>query len=198
MKTMALAIMMALALDAGRCSSQSGTTAATPPADSTAAKPKTKLEAFSAKTGAVVIVGFTTIGTLKGQFSEEIEVDAREMRDAATGRVVSGLSLHIKADRYNDRTCFVDEDEIESLVKGLDYISKATNSITKLTSFEARYRTLGDLELVVFSETGGGRGAAVTCGSIGKARSFLKFEDLAELRNHFSGVAALLARNRGK
>ena len=44
--------------------------------------PATKLEAFQARTGAVLIRGYSTVGTLRGEGSD-VSVDAREFRDGS-------------------------------------------------------------------------------------------------------------------
>src|SRR5260370_42587297 len=57
--------------------------------------PATKLEEFSAKTGIVVIRGFSTIGEVRGMGS--VTVTAREFRDASNPKLrQTGLSVGVK------------------------------------------------------------------------------------------------------
>jgi hypothetical protein len=58
--------------------------------------PATKLEAFQARTGVVLIRGYTKIGTIRGTGST-VTVDAREFRDASnpTSRA-TGIAIEVR------------------------------------------------------------------------------------------------------
>ncbi len=47
------------------------------------ADPKTKLEAFQAKSGAVIIRGSSKVGTIPGQNTSLVKIDCREFTDAS-------------------------------------------------------------------------------------------------------------------
>lgn len=146
-------------------------------------KPATKLENFQAKTGIVVVRGFTTVGTIRG-IGGDITVDARDFRDAANPNShVSGISIAVKETNElgRENTSFIDADEVDSLLAGLAYISKANKEVTKLDQFEVEYRTKGDFSVTVFNETNGKLAVAVSSGNIGKTTSYLKLEKLPEL-----------------
>ena len=51
------------------------------PVDVAKSAPSTKLEAFSAKTGTVLVNGFSTLGVVNGL--GKVSIDAREFRDAS-------------------------------------------------------------------------------------------------------------------
>src|SRR5258705_9518272 len=124
--------------------------------DAPAAPPATKLEAFSAKTGVVLIRGYSTVGSIHGMGS--VSIDAREFRDASNTKLkVTGLSIEVKEAGRLERESisFVDYDEIDSLLQGIDYISKIDQNITPMKSFEAEYKTKGDFSITTFSSTRG-------------------------------------------
>jgi hypothetical protein len=77
---------------------------------------------------------------------------------------------------------FVDYDEIESLLRGIDYISKIERNVTSLKDFEAEYRTKGDFAITTFNEHNGSIGVAVSSGRFGKVSAYLKLSDLPQLR----------------
>ena len=77
---------------------------------------------------------------------------------------------------------FVDYDEIDSLIKGLDYVAKADATVTKLSSFEANYSTKCDLQIAVFGQQSAGVSAAISSGQIGTVRVFINVDDLNKLR----------------
>lgn len=154
-----------------------------PPAQPSAAA--TKIEAFSAKTGIVMIKGFSTVGRIRGQ--GVVTIDAREFRDASVpGQGVYGIAIEVKEAGRLERESrsFVDLDEIDSLVRGLDYISKIAKGVTQLNDFEAQYRTKGDFAVTVFSDAGGGLSLSVESGRVGKTSAFLKMTDLETLKTH--------------
>jgi hypothetical protein len=153
-----------------------------PQKDSQAATPATKLEAFSAKTGVVVIRGYTTVGVLKGMGA--VTVDAREFRDAANLKLrVTGLSIEVKESGSLEResTSFIDYDEIDSLLQGIDYISKANAGITPMKNFEVEYKTKGDFAVITFNSQSG-IGVAVSSGRFTKTKAYFKLADLPQLR----------------
>lgn len=144
-------------------------------------EPKTKLEAFQAQTGAVVIKGFSHIGKLSALGS--VEVTAMEFTDAATGKKQTGVVIEIKESGRLENTdrSFIDYDEVDSLLKGIDYISKATADVTKLSQFEATYKTKGYFRATTYSSSGK-IDAAVSSGYIRPATAFLSLQQLGELR----------------
>jgi hypothetical protein len=150
--------------------------------ESPAAPPATKLEAFSAKTGVVLIRGYSPIASINGLGS--VSIDAREFRDAGNPKLrVTGLSIEVKESGRLEResTSFVDYDEIDSLLQGIEYISKIDRNITPMKSFEAEYKTKGDFSITTFSEHNGDIGVAVSSGRFGKVSAYLKLSDLAKL-----------------
>jgi hypothetical protein len=145
-------------------------------------EPKTKLEAFQAQTGTVVIKGYSEIGRVAALGG--VEVSAMELTDATTGRKQLGVLIEIKEGGrlQNTSRSFIDFDEVDALVKGLDYISKATSDVTKLGMFEATYKTKGYFSATTFSSGSGKIEAAVRSGYIRPASAFLSLQQFSELR----------------
>lgn len=144
--------------------------------------PKTKIEAFQAQTGAVVIKGYSDVGSIVAMGS--VEVTAMEFTDAASGKKQPGVVIEVKESGRleNKDRAFIDYDEVDALVKGLDYISRATRDVTKLSQFEATYQTKGRFSATTYSNSAGKIAAAIKSGSIRPATAFLSLEQLGELR----------------
>jgi hypothetical protein len=145
---------------------------------------KTKLEAFQAKTGAVLIKGYSSSGTISALGN--VEVSAMEFTDAATSKKQSGIVIEIKESGRLEKTdrSFIDYDEIDSLLKGIDYISKVTTDVTNLGNFEATYRTKGNFKATTYSSSRSGKiEAAVSSGYIRTTTAFLSLEQLGTLRS---------------
>ena len=146
---------------------------------------KTKLEQFSAKTGAVIIRGFHKIGSAQGLYSTSVNIEAKEFTNVTDGKKQYGITIEsFKEDgRYDKKhTSFIDYDEIDSLIKGIEYISKVKSSVTKLEYFQADYSTRGDLKISTFS-SGDKIMAAVTSGNIGGVATYFNIEDLEKVKN---------------
>ena len=159
---------------------------------------KTKLEAFQAKSGVVIIKGFSRMGSVNGRFGGVAEVQSMELRDAGSSLRISGAVVTIREGGRLERESrsFIDYDEIDSLIKGLDYVARTDSTVTRLSSFEANYSTKGDLTVSVFSQQTGELGAAISSGSIGPVRVFFTLDDLSKFRNLLVEAKAKLDRIR--
>jgi hypothetical protein len=145
-------------------------------------EPQTKIELFQARTGAVILKNFTTVGSLRG-IGGTTTVTCREFVDAQTGKKEYGITIDVKESGRLEREnrSYVDYDEIDSLIKGIDYILKIDNSVTKLKNFEANYRTKGSLEVSVFNDAEGIE-TGVTVGNIGSTSVYFKPDDFQNFR----------------
>lgn len=159
----------------------------------------TKIEAFSSRTGIVMIKGFQEVGRIRG--TGMVTINAREYRNASNPKQAEyGVLFEViesgRLEREN--RSFVDADEIDALIQGIDYISGITKSITPLSNFEAEYRTKGDFSIVVFSQSGGELGVAVASGRVGKTNAFLKISDLERLKELIRDAKKLIDQSRTK
>lgn len=154
-------------------------------------KAKTELEEFQAKYGAVVVQGYSKIGgitTPDGQFN----IIAKEFKSGSAK--IKGLVIEISTyDRYaSSARSFVEYDEIDSLIKGITYISKIDKSVTALDSFEAAYKTKGDFSVTVFSGSDGTLQVSLSVGSYSSKSLFTKLTGLAELVTKLEQAKAIL------
>lgn len=165
-----LIVVLALTVGAGQQSKE------------TKQESKTQLEAFGMQTGAVIVKGFSTLGAVSEM--GKISLDCLEITNVSTGTRQLGIVIDVEESGRLERTdrSFIDYDEIDSLLKGIDYISKVTSKNTKLNDFEAIYKTKGDFVVVLFSSSQGGTQAAVRSGYIGSVSAFISIDKLAELR----------------
>jgi hypothetical protein len=157
-------------------------------------KPKTKLEAFVAQDGVVIIRGSSKVGDIRGQYGSAVMIEAKEFTNASSGRREHGITVEVKEGGRLERehTSFVDFDEIPSLLKGLEYIGKVEKSATALDQFQADYRTKGDLVVSTFNTEGGETRLGVSSGRIGRTRAFLPISDLERMRELIQNAYARL------
>jgi hypothetical protein len=156
-------------------------------------EPKTKLEAFEAQTGAVVIRGLQDIGVLHGLLGTSATVEARESTDAASGKKEFGIAITVTetANYQRKETLYIDYDEIDSLINGIDYIAKVDKTVTTFDRFEADYHTKGDLYVAAFTETKKVQ-ASVQCGRFSRATAYYTLEQLSAFRDLIKRAKARL------
>lgn len=145
-------------------------------------EPRTKLEALEDRHGTIIVKGFTRITTVDVR---GIRIDAIEMRDL--GSAVSrakGIVVVLRegGERPNENRAFVDYDEIDLLLNAIDAVSRIDETATKLAGFEARYKTLGDLEIGVFRQTRSGTAVTMRSGICDLATVHMSLDDLAKVR----------------
>lgn len=144
-------------------------------------EPRTKLEALEDRHSTVILKGFTRINTLEVR---GIRLDAVEMREMGNVARAKGLVVVLRdgGERPDDNRAFVDYEEIDSLLNAIDVISRVDENATKLVGFEARYKTLGDLEIAVFRQTRSGNAVTMSTGICDRATTALTLDDLAKVK----------------
>jgi hypothetical protein len=141
--------------------------------------PRNKLEEFEARDSTLLFKGRTWVATLRGQ-GGSARVEATEIRDAGNSSRALGVTVTIVAS--NEVRCLIDYDEIDALVRAFDAMAKSDESVTKLSNFEAHYRTRADFEIIVFKQVSGGVAAAFEGGFFERTRVLLTLEDFTRLR----------------
>jgi hypothetical protein len=150
-------------------------------------EPRTRLEDLEDRHNSVLIKGFTRITTID---SREVRIDAIEMRDTRKTPVSSGVLfakgiavvLREGENQPGDNRAFVDYEELDSLLNGIDIISRVDETATKLAGFEARYKTNGDLEISVFRQTRSGTAVIIRTGICDRTTVTLSLDDLAKVK----------------
>ena len=156
-------------------------------------EPRTKLEELDWRYERVLIKGFTQVANLNAR-GADIRVDAVELKESESATRATGLVIALKETGENphENRAFVDYDEIGRLLRGIDEVSKVNESVTKLASFEARYRTQGDLEIDVFRQSRSGAAVSVTAGICDRVTSILTLDELDRLKAHIVEAKARL------
>jgi hypothetical protein len=156
-----------------------------PPRDPQFYAPRNALEEFEARVDTVLIKGRTYVATLRAQ-NGTARVEATEIRDARNQSRITGVVITLitpgPAAVDNEVRSLIDYEELDALIRAFDAIAKTDESVTKLTHFEARYRTRGDFEILVFKQVSGGVAAAVEGGFFERTRLFLTLDDFTKLR----------------
>jgi hypothetical protein len=147
-------------------------------------EPRTKLERIDDRYNTVIVKGFTRITTVE---VNGVRIDAVDMRELGNVSRAKGIVVVLTAptegnNRPRDNRAFVDYEEIDPLLNAIDAASRIDETVTKFPGFEAKYRTLGDLEITVFRQTRSGNAAIMTTGACEQGRTALTFDELAKVR----------------
>ena len=148
-------------------------------------EPRTRLEAIESRYERVITKGFSQFATMTSR-GIEIRLDAVEMKDTGDSTRAIGLVIALRELDENPREnrAFIDYQEIDRLIKAMESVARVNETITKLAGFEARYRTLGDLEINVFRQTRSGTAASLSSGICDRVTALLTLDDLEKLRGH--------------
>lgn len=108
--------------------------------------PQTKLEKLLERRGAVVVTGFTEVGTANGEDGSvlrvlSIEVKAEEEREI-------GIALEITRGGGRTVVAYIDSDEAATVLGAMREMSRLERSVTSLARFDATFRSRGGLQLV--------------------------------------------------
>jgi hypothetical protein len=102
--------------------------------------PATKLEALEASSGTVIVKGVTLIGSVSTS-NGTVTVVCKLDTDAGAGRKESGIRIDIGLSGLNEEKRVIDYDELDSLLRAIDSLSKVDWTVTPLSSFNAVYAT---------------------------------------------------------
>jgi NaMN:DMB phosphoribosyltransferase len=116
------------------------------------------------------------------------------MKDTADATRALGFVIALKelSEKPSENRSFVDYEEIDRLIKGIESVGKVNETMSKLASFEARYRSLGDLEINVFRQTRSGTAASLSSGICDRVTALLTIDDLDKLRGYLIEAKARL------
>jgi hypothetical protein len=145
-------------------------------------EPRTKLEGFEERHAALIVKGFNQIATVE---VNGVRVDALELRDLGNSTRASGIVIALRevAERPRENRAFIDYEEINPLLNNLDAVARVNETMTKFVSFEAHYRTLGDLEVRVFRQTSRGTAVTISTGVCDQVTQSLTLDELAKFRS---------------
>ena len=150
-------------------------------------EPSTEIERFQAATGDVIIKGYEDAGSkLRGKYRRLLTVETHELIKVSAGEKSFGIVVEVKETSGNypkTGRSFVDENELDSLIEGINYISNISETATSLSSLEATFSTNGGLEVSAFTSSGKLQ-YAISAGKYTSVNIYLNaVEDLASFKD---------------
>ena len=148
----------------------------------------TKLEAFLAKKGKLIVKNFYEVAKIAGRYGSRIEIEAVVIYEPGQeSQRVRGLKVEVtesKSYGENSETSFLDLEEIESLSKALEYMSSLSAKWKDVNKeyTEVVFSTKGDFK-IGFYQKGTEQGAFCSSGYIGGASCFFRsLQDLGTVK----------------
>jgi len=147
--------------------------------------PATKLEKIRDIKGSIIIKSYQNIGSMHGKYNSTLKVELYEFNNKKSKNKTHGLNVVVETtDKYNNiASSFIDYEEIQSLIKGLEYIMKINTNPTKLKHYEAIYSTNGGLEITNFNMLNGAISVVIQVGRYTKKSIYFDPKNLNELKN---------------
>jgi hypothetical protein len=144
MKELILSLTLCLALSAG---AQTSTVTAL-----TTNTPRTTFDLYKATPDALLVEGFSTIGTLDNQISYPVEIRVARLTNLQTTNSVYAVELKTRIGQLS-QVDYIDYDELDNLIRSVPLISQATTSITPFDSSEMLFHTRSGLSLAKVAKT---------------------------------------------
>ena len=111
---------------------------------------RTDLGVLEAQTGDIIIKGFGPVGSVSAG-ADVISVRTKESTDASSGLKLDGLAIEIESAAQLRERIYLDYDEIDPLLRAMNYLIKITYDVTPLPGFEASYTTKAGLRFMANS-----------------------------------------------
>ena len=144
--------------------------------------PKSKLEIFENKMDVVMIKGTAQIGVITAE-AASLVVRCKEFTDLSTGQKEFGIAVVIRESEQVQETTIIDYEELDPLLKAIDFLGKVDRSVTALPGFEAVFTTRGEFQISTRSSRQTGTiEAAVQSNRASKFKVMLTLEQLAKFR----------------
>lgn len=119
-------------------------------AQSSTNAPATEIENFELQTDAVIVKGVSQIGSVATE-AGTILVRCKESDNVTSGQKQYAVAIVIE-DNQSRLVLFVDYDELDALIHGLDFLSKVTYEVTTMPAFDASITTRSGFRAGAHSE----------------------------------------------
>lgn len=100
--------------------------------------PATEIENFELSTDAVIVKGYGEVGTVNTS-AGVVSVRCKESDNATTGRKEYGISIVLESSPGG--FLVVDYDELDPMLRGLDFLGKISYDVTPMPAFNAGFTT---------------------------------------------------------
>jgi hypothetical protein len=107
--------------------------------------PATLIENFELQSDSIMVKGFGDIGSVATE-GGAVSVRCKESNNVSANQKMYGISVALAVGQEH-ASLVVDYDELEGLIRALDYLSKISYNVTPLPSFDASFTTRSGLRV---------------------------------------------------
>ena len=160
---------------------------------------KTKIEQFISKKGRVLIKTFEDVFEIPKYYSDgdkgsgsRGDVAVWEITDASSKSKIHGVKISLNVYNSNfavigQRSVFLDADEIESVIKGIDYLRSYDGGDTKYEDWQVDFKSKAGFQISAFN-TSKGTQYAVEAGRVTHIFPRVEIEGLKEAFTKAKGL----------
>jgi len=113
--------------------------------------PRTYFEAYNAVAGAPLLKSMSVIGTLNNQINYPVEIRVEELTNLQSSNTVYAVALRTRLSSKQLVVDYIDYDELDGLIRGVQFVSQTDHGQAPLDIFEAAYRTRCGLSVLKVS-----------------------------------------------
>ena len=107
--------------------------------------PATQIENFELQPDAIMVKGFGDIGSVSTE-SGTVSVRCKESNNVTINQKMYGISVALTAGQAHG-ALVVDYDELEGMIRALDFLSKISYQVTPMPGFDASFTTRSGLRV---------------------------------------------------
>ena len=112
--------------------------------------PPTEIQNFELQNDTVIVKGFGDIGSVAVD-GANISVRCKESDNVTANTKMYGISVALESNQTRN-VFVVDDDELDALIRGLDFLGKISYDVTTMPAFDASFTTRSGLRLAAHSE----------------------------------------------
>lgn len=112
--------------------------------------PATEIENFELQTDVVMVKGFGNVGSLSTE-GGVVSVRDKESNNLASNSKLYGIAVGLDLNQTRG-FLVVDYDEMEALIRGLDFLAKISYDVTPMQGFDASFTTRSGLRVGAHTE----------------------------------------------
>jgi hypothetical protein len=132
--------------------------------------PRTYFDAYKAALDAPLVRGMSSIGSLTGQVAYPVDIRIERLNVQPSTNTIYAVALRTRLARNVLQVDYIDYDELDGLLRGLQLISQSGHSTVPMDDFEVVYRLRSGLSVAKISN-GNKVVIAIKCGDANGTRN---------------------------
>jgi hypothetical protein len=132
--------------------------------------PRTYFDAYKSSIDATIVRGVSSIGALTGQVAYPVEIRVERLTVQPSTNTTYAVVVRTRLPRNVSQVDYIDYDELDGLLRGLQLMSQASHANTPMEDFEVVYRLRSGFSVAKISN-GNNIIIALKCGDANGTRN---------------------------